>query len=116
MARASNGSIDVDSLSLKELTALLNQVEAAIPEKKKSEIVELRAKLEAVAAEAGYTLAEVVGGRSGKRGPAAGSGTVAVKYRNPDNPAETWSGRGRTARWLAEKLKKRGVKVEDFAI
>ena len=114
MARA--GSIDVDSLSLKELTALLNQVEAAIPEKKKSEIVELRAKLEAVAAEAGYTLAEVVGGRSGKRGPAAGSGTVAVKYRNPDNPAETWSGRGRTARWLAEKLKKRGVKVEDFAI
>ena len=32
MARASNGSIDVDGLSLKELTALLNEVEAAIPE------------------------------------------------------------------------------------
>ena len=116
MARASNGSIDIDSLSLKELTALLIEVEAAIPEKKKTEIVGLRVKLEAVAAEAGYTLAEVVGGRAGKRGPAASSGMVAVKYRNPDNPAETWSGRGRTARWLAEKLKKRGVKVEEFAV
>ena len=116
MARASNGSIDVDSLSLKELTVLLDEVEAAIPEKKKTEIVDLRAKLEAIAAEAGYTLAEVVGGRGGKRGPGAGSGTVAVKYRNPDNPAETWSGRGRTARWLADKLKKRGVKIDDFAV
>ena len=116
MARASNGSIDVDNLSLKELTVLLNEVEAAIPEKKKTEIVDLRAKLEAIAAEAGYTLAEVVGGRSGKRGPAAGYGAVAVKYRNPDNPAETWSGRGRTARWLAEKLKKRGVKLDEFAV
>ena len=114
MARASNGSIDVDSLSLKELTALLNEVEGAIPEKKKTEIVDLRAKLEAIAAEAGYTLAEIVGGRGGKRG--SGAGTVAVKYRNPDNPAEIWSGRGRTARWLAEKLKKRGVKIEEFAV
>ena len=114
MARASNGSIDVDSLSLKELAALLNEIEAAIPEKKKTEIVDLRAKLEAIAADAGYSLVEIVGGRGGKRGSAAG--TVAVKYRNPDNPAETWSGRGRTARWLAEKLKKRGVKAEDFAV
>ncbi len=116
MARAPNSSIDLDSLSLKELTDLLAEIEAAIPDKKKTEIVGLREKLEAIAAEAGYTLAEVVGGRSGKRGSAAGSGTVAVKYRNPENSAETWSGRGRTARWLAEKLKKRGVKLEDFAV
>lgn len=116
MARASNGSIDIDSLSLKELIVLLSEVEAEIPEKKKTEIEALRARLESIAAEAGYTLAEVVGGRRGKRIAAAGPGTVAVKYRNPDNPAETWSGRGRTARWLAEKLKKRGVKLEDFAV
>lgn len=116
MARASNGSIDVDGMSLKELTALLAELEAAIPEKKKTEIGDLRAKLEAIAAEAGYTLAEVVGGRAGKRGAAAGSGAVAVKYRNPDNPSDTWSGRGRTARWLAERLKKRGVKIEEFAV
>ena len=30
---------------------------------------------------------------------------VAIKYRNPDNPAETWSGRGRPAKWIAAGLK-----------
>ena len=114
MARAFNNG--VDDMSLKELEALLTAIEAAIPERKKNEIVDLRVKLEAMAAAAGYTLDEVVRGRSGKRGQAAGTRTVSVKYRNPENPAETWSGRGRTARWLAEKLKKRGVKIDDFAV
>ena len=116
MARVSNNSIDVDALSLKDLQTLLDQIETAIPEKKRSEIVELRTKLEAIAAEAGYSLDEVVRGRTGKRGMVAGTRTVSVKFRNPDNPSETWSGRGRTARWLAEKLKKRGVKIDDFAV
>lgn len=38
-------------------------------------------------------------------------GTVAPKYRDPENPANTWAGRGKPPRWLtaAEKGgKKRG--------
>ncbi|WP_346016210.1 H-NS histone family protein [Bradyrhizobium sp. C-145] len=27
------------------------------------------------------------------------------KYRNPKNPAETWSGRGRLPRWLRPQLR-----------
>src|SRR5688572_11556226 len=37
-------------------------------------------------------------------------GQVAVKYRDPKS-GETWSGRGRMASWLAEKVKA-GDKVE----
>jgi DNA-binding protein H-NS len=40
---------------------------------------------------------------------------VAPKYRNPDNPAETWAGRGLKPRWLAAALKT-GKKLEDFSI
>jgi DNA-binding protein H-NS len=40
---------------------------------------------------------------------------VAPKYRNPENPAETWAGRGLRPRWLVAALKG-GKKVEDFAI
>ena len=40
---------------------------------------------------------------------------IAIKYRNPTNPAETWSGRGRPARWLAA-LEKQGKRREDFAV
>jgi DNA-binding protein H-NS len=42
-------------------------------------------------------------------------GPVAAKYRNPENPSETWAGRGLKPRWLAAALKG-GGKIEDFAI
>jgi DNA-binding protein H-NS len=42
-------------------------------------------------------------------------GAVAPKYRNPENPAETWAGRGLKPRWLAAALKT-GKKLEDFSI
>ena len=40
---------------------------------------------------------------------------VNPKYYNPEQPSETWSGRGRQPRWLVEQLK-HGRQVEDFRI
>jgi DNA-binding protein H-NS len=40
---------------------------------------------------------------------------VYPKYQNPNEPSETWSGRGKTPRWLVAALKT-GHKLEDFAI
>src|SRR3954452_8569657 len=40
---------------------------------------------------------------------------VRPKYRNPNNPAETWSGRGRMPRWLRPQLRG-GRKLDDFLI
>ena len=42
-------------------------------------------------------------------------GKVAAKYRNPDNPAETWAGRGLKPRWMAAAIKS-GKKMDDFLI
>ena len=42
-------------------------------------------------------------------------GKIPAKYQNPDNPDETWAGRGKTPRWLAAALKK-GRKRDDFLI
>jgi DNA-binding protein H-NS len=42
-------------------------------------------------------------------------GPVAPKYRNPENPTETWAGRGLKPRWLTAAIKG-GKKLEDFAI
>ncbi|MGY2906906.1 H-NS histone family protein [Bradyrhizobium sp. URHC0002] len=41
--------------------------------------------------------------------------TVLPKFRNPDQPSETWAGRGKTPRWLAAKLKS-GKRIDDFRI
>ena len=40
---------------------------------------------------------------------------VPPKYRNPNEPSETWSGRGKRPRWLAQALLA-GQKIEDFVI
>jgi len=47
--------------------------------------------------------------RLGARGP------VAPKYRNPENPSETWAGRGLKPLWLAAAIKA-GKKLEHFSI
>ena len=40
---------------------------------------------------------------------------VFPKYRNPDQPSETWSGRGKQPRWLAAALKT-GRTIDEFII
>ena len=40
---------------------------------------------------------------------------VLPKYRNPKNPAETWSGRGKQPRWLTAQLRS-GKKAKDILI
>src|SRR6516162_7348635 len=40
---------------------------------------------------------------------------VLPKYRNPDQPSETWSGRGKQPRCLTTQLRS-GKRIEDFLI
>jgi DNA-binding protein H-NS len=40
---------------------------------------------------------------------------VLPKYQNPDDPSQTWAGRGRTPRWFSEMLTA-GKSVDDLRI
>lgn len=40
---------------------------------------------------------------------------VLPKFRNPDDPHETWAGRGKQPRWVAQQLKS-GKRLEEFII
>ena len=40
---------------------------------------------------------------------------VFPKYRNPQTPSETWSGRGKQPRWLVAAMES-GGKIDDFRI
>jgi DNA-binding protein H-NS len=103
-------AINVDKLSLKELLDLELRVKKAIVAAKAREQEEFLADVKALAAKRGIAINEVFGGKTGGKG-----GKVAVKYRNRDNPSETWTGRGRQPKWLAAAIKK-GAKLSDFAI
>ena len=109
--------IAVNNLTVKELIELRSDVDAAIIERKAADKAELQQKMVALAAASGFTLGELLNGSKGKRTARAGKGGSApVKYRNPENHEETWSGRGRMATWLKDKIGKRGVKIEDFRV
>ena len=101
-------SINVDKLSLKELTDLQTKVERAISTAKERERADLKQKIATLAENAGFSVGELFGGRGRSRGAAA-------KYINPDNRSETWTGRGRKPNWLVAKLSK-GAKMDDFAV
>lgn len=58
-----------------------------------------RAKVEALARDLGYSLAELVGTETqSSRAPAA------AKYRHRENSGLTWSGRGRKPQWFVDAL------------
>ena len=86
----------LQKLSLKELTTLQNRINQAIAEKRIEERSEVRAKMEEIARASGFSAAELFGGRRGK------GGKVAPKYRNPKDPSQTWTGRGRRPLWIVE--------------
>ncbi|WP_127109524.1 H-NS family nucleoid-associated regulatory protein [Pararhodobacter zhoushanensis] len=101
---------DLEALSLRELKKMQKDVAKAISTFEDRQKAEARAKVEALARDLGYCLAELVGTETkSSRAPAV------AKYRHPENPALTWSGRGRKPQWFVEALEAGGM-AEDLAI
>jgi DNA-binding protein H-NS len=101
-----------ENMTHAQLADLRNHIDRLMVEKQNAERVELREKMAAMAKAHGLTIPEVFG----KNGRGKGNGSVAVKYRDPKNPSNTWTGRGRMARWMVVALKGGKAKKEDFLI
>jgi DNA-binding protein H-NS len=120
-------SINVENLSAKELSALIAKASQRQKKlKKRKPAAAVRKRINAIAREAGYTVAELFGGGAAKPAGASKSAKktrksstagskVAPKYRNPANPTQTWAARGKQPKWLVAEIAK-GKKLEDFAI
>jgi DNA-binding protein H-NS len=101
--------MNLKSMSIGQLTSLRGQVEAALSAK----VVEQRRSLESELSK--LTRFQGGTGRSKSAFGRGARGKVAPKYRNPENPSETWAGRGLKPRWLAAAIKT-GKKLEDLLI
>lgn len=89
-------SINLNALSLSELKSLQKEVTKAIAEFSDRKKTEAMLALEARAKEFGFSLAELTGIKKTRKS----SGPAGAKYRHPENPEVTWSGRGRQPGWF----------------
>jgi len=98
---------DLDSMTLDELRTLRKDVDAAIKNFEKRKKKEALIAAQKAAQEHGFSLDEVLGGKTGTKG--------APKYANPGNPEQTWTGRGRQPQWVKDAFAA-GKTLEDLAI
>lgn len=92
-------SIDISSLSVAELEKLKGSIDQIIASRRDSELANLCSAIEDMVGESGFSMDEVLQTLQNRPDKKR---TIKPKYRNPANPEETWSGRGRKPRWVEE--------------
>lgn len=123
--------VDITKLSLAELIALSAKLSKRKEKLEKGQLEKVRAKVMALLRKEGFTLQDLVGSgsassaarpaRKGKaaakpKAKAAAAGRkVPPKYRNPNNPAEVWTGRGVSPKWVRD-LMAQGMTKEQMLI
>jgi len=106
MARPRN----IEKMTHAELVALRDDIDRVIADKAAAGKEALKQKFAEMAKSHGLSLDEIVGGRRKSKG------LVAVKYRDPNNAGNTWTGRGRMPRWMVAATKGGKAKREDFLV
>ena len=101
--------MNLKSMSIDRLTDLRHRVEAALASKVIDQRRELESELAKLNRVQGAKTLRKNGSGFGLRGP------VPPNYRNPQNPEETWAGRGLRPKWLTAAIKG-GKSADDFLI
>ena len=106
--------IDLSGLNIDQLTDLVGKAQSEMASRERKRRKDLRGEIERRVTAEGYKLGDIF--------PELGNGASAgrqrqkrpAKYRNPQNPDNTWSGIGRTPKWVAAIVEERGIDVPAF--
>jgi DNA-binding protein H-NS len=118
--------MELSKLSVTELKKLKTRVDNELNKRDDSTRKALLKKIQKLTAEAGMTISDVLGNKpaAAAKAPRASTakktgrgvkGKVAPKYRDPANPANLWTGRGRKPQWVLDQLNS-GKTLADLAI
>lgn len=107
-------NIDLSSYNLSELKGLQNDIENEIKSRQQGDLAKARQQILAIAQEAGVSVEELLATTTKKSNKGKGQ-KVEAQYRNPNDKAQTWTGRGRQPKWVAEGIAG-GKQLADFRI
>jgi DNA-binding protein H-NS len=107
---------NLDAMSIDEMWQLHEEIGAVLSSRLTSEKRELEKRLAQLRREKEMRQSESADSRA-KDAPRERRKYPRVfpKYRNPNEPSETWSGRGKQPRWLTAALKT-GHTIDEFVI
>ncbi len=92
-------NIDITTLSEAELITLRANIEKELVRKAAQKKSDAKKAIENIAKEYGFTVQELLSGKAGSvKGPSV------AKYAHPENPSQTWTGKGRQPTWFKEAL------------
>ena len=89
--------MELSNLSLVELRNLQDKIKQELKKREHHDMVKAREQILAIAQSVGIPLKELIA-----TNVRAKTGTVAVRYRHPDDASQQWTGRGRQPKWVKE--------------
>jgi DNA-binding protein H-NS len=101
-------------MTYRQMLQYESELKKQMAAKQKEAKAELREKLSNMAEDFGFTIEELFPGVARTRRKAAPKNTI--KFRNPDDPAQTWSGKGRRPQWFLEATSKKGLAPTELAV
>lgn len=105
--------IDLKDMTQEELEDLRVRIDRRMVELEKEKRVAALNAMREIAKDHGVSLEEMVKLASGSVSMSTSS--LPAKYRDPENPANTWTGRGRKPKWLVAALEN-GDDLKKFEI
>ena len=87
--------MDLSNMSAVELRKLEEKIKLEMKKRERQDMVKAREQILAIAQSVGIPLKDLMA--SGAR---TKSGAVAVRFRNPDDRSQQWTGRGRQPKWV----------------
>lgn len=88
--------MDLSNMSVGDLRNLQEQIKAEMKKREHQEVAKAREQILAIAQSVGVPLKDLIANGARK------TGTVAVRYRHPNNATQQWTGRGRQPKWVKE--------------
>jgi DNA-binding protein H-NS len=95
--------------SVPDLKALAKDIEVEIKRRSEENRKKVLVQMKELAAGVGMSLEEVLAYSSAKKTKGE------PKYQNPDNPKQTWTGRGKRPSWIKAAIE-RGTSLDDMKI
>lgn len=106
-------AVNLDEMNREELETLRADIDKAIVALRKRERKEALEAAQKAAASYGFSLDELTS-KSAGRSTAKGA-TAEPKYMNPENPTQTWTGKGRQPNWYKQAIES-GKDADDLLI